>query len=103
MEIVNLTPHPIVITDGKTYPPSGQVARVSTQYGVAVNGVADVSFGEIQGLPDPQPDTIYIVSAMLVAAAPHRTDLVSPASGHPLCVRKDGQVVSVPFLVRNTR
>ena len=56
--------------------------------------------GEVQGLPDPKPGTRYIVSAM-VAGATNRMDVVVPATGHPECIRKDGQVYAVPgFIVK---
>ena len=29
MKVINLTPHPIIIDDGTTFPPSGTVARVN--------------------------------------------------------------------------
>jgi hypothetical protein len=35
-----------------------------------------------------------------VAAAARRSDLVSPATGHPDCVRENGQIKSVPGFVR---
>lgn len=49
----------------------------------------------------PKEGTIYIVSAMVLAAAKEkgRTDVVAPATGHPDCIRKDGFIVSVPGFV----
>ena len=65
MKFINLTPHPINITDGPTFDPSGTVARVSTEQKVVdtVNGinVHEQTFGDIEGLPSPEEDTIYIV------------------------------------------
>ena len=90
--IINLTPHEInVLAEGMTlaYPPSGDVARVTqrndqidhpaTQLGVPVKRAV---FGRVIGLPDMREDTTLIVSAMVKAAAPERTDLVSP--GEPV-------------------
>ena len=89
MNIVNLTPHPLNLMpegpDGPTVtiPPSGQVARCATsrvQVGtVTVDGITipvnRTQFGAVTGLPDPQPDTIYIVSAVVAQAVPDRPDV----------------------------
>ena len=89
MNIINLTPHPLNLmpegSDGPTVtiPPSGIVARCATsrvQVGtVTVDGIAipvnRTQFGEVTGLPDPQPDTIYIVSAVVAQAVPNRPDV----------------------------
>lgn len=101
MTFVNLTPHTITLNDGTSYPSAG-VCRVSNTFTDFVNGVCDVKFGDVQGLPNPQKDTLYIVSALVLSAAKAagRTDCVAPATGHPDCVRKDGFIVSVPGFVR---
>jgi hypothetical protein len=97
---VNLTPHAIVLNDGRLFPPSGEVARVSSSHSdFDADGIASVVFGEVSGLHDPLPDTFFIVSG-LVAAAVKRPDVVSPASGHPDTVRDKGQIVSVPGFIR---
>jgi len=100
-QFVNLTPHAIVLNDGRVFPPSGQVARVSsTHTPFDGDGVASLTFGEVQGLPAPQEGVFLIVSA-LVAGAAKRADVVSPASGHPDVVRNEkGQIQSVPGFVR---
>jgi len=91
MNIINLTPHPLVVIGGSatvTIPPSGTVARVATHTEPA--GYVDVDgitvpvqkqvLGQIVNLPDPAPDTIYVVSLPVAAAAGRlgRTDVVSP-------------------------
>jgi len=97
---VNLTAHSIRLNDGTIYEPSGSVARVSSSHSdFDHNGIASVVFGDVSGLPDPQPDTYYVVSG-LVAAAARRLDVVSPASGQPETVRENGQIVSVPGFIR---
>ena len=102
MEFINLTPHVIRLNDGREFQPSGQVARVSATYELYFDddpNFYSVRFGYVIGLPNQTPDTYYIVSGM-VAQAAKRFDVVSPATGHPDCIRKDGQVYSVPgFLV----
>ena len=37
--------------------------------------VNQTRFGEVSDLPDPQPDTIYIVSALVAQAVPDRQDV----------------------------
>src|SRR5690554_6702685 len=104
-KIINLTPHPIVITDGPTFPASGTVARVSVQQ-VDAGTIAGIpvktqTFGDIVDLPAPQADTIYIVSALVLSAAKAagRTDCVAPDTAN--AVRDDnGRIVSVPGFVR---
>ena len=89
MRIVNLTPHPLNLMpegpDGPTVtiPPSGQVARCAVDRvlvdTVAVGGITvqvnQTRFGEVSGLPDPQPDTIFVVSALVAQAVPDRSDV----------------------------
>lgn len=97
---INLTPHEITLNDGRSFPPSGAIARVSTSYTqFDEDGVATADFGDVSGLPEPEEGVIYIVSA-LVAQAAKRRDVVSPATGHPEAVREAGQVKSVPGFIR---
>ena len=99
-KFINLTPHTINLNTGAAYAASGVVARVgSTHTPFDENGLASIEWGEVTGLPEPQEGVIYIVSA-LVAQAAKRSDVVSPATGHPACVRNNGQIVSVPGFVR---
>ena len=76
--------------------------RVENQFSNFCCGISTVFYGEIENLPEPEEGTIYIVSAMVLAAAKEkgRTDVVAPATGHPDCIRKDGFIVSVPGFVR---
>jgi len=87
VKLVNLTPHEIVLMPapgGEIHiPPSGTVARCETcREAKGVVGVCGTlipinrtTFGAITGLPDPAPDTLYIVSAV-VAQAARRDDVV---------------------------
>lgn len=98
----NFTPHAIVLNSGVSYPSVG-VARVSNTFTpFDSDGVCSVTYGDITGLPDPQDGVVYVVSALVLAAAKAdgRTDCVAPATGHPQCVRKDGFIVSVPGFVK---
>ncbi|MBO8164674.1 MAG: hypothetical protein H0Z34_13315 [Brevibacillus sp.] len=107
MTIINLTPHDVHVYDAegktaiKTYPASGIVARVksSTEIVGEVDGiaVAHITFGEIEGLPNPQPGTKYIVSLLVLQAVDgKRDDLIGPDTGPGSVVRDEsGQIVGV--------
>ena len=105
-KFINLTPHTITINNGTQYHPSGKVARVENKFSNFCCGISKVFYGEIENLPEPEDGTYYIVSAMVLAAnnskpkCRRRGDLVSPATGHPDCVRENGFIVSVPGFVR---
>ena len=110
--LVNLTPHAIVLrgVDGDvTVPPSGTVARVSTVPGVdsgdSAGGVpifTSPSFGEVEGLPAPSTDTMYIVSALVLARCAGRTDVLGPGTGPQDGAVRDveGRIVAVTRLIR---
>jgi hypothetical protein len=96
---INCTPHALTLNDGTVIPASGQVARVAASFTqFDENGVCKQVFGDVQGIPAPQEGTLYIVSALVLAAS-DRTDLVAPATGHPDCVRENGMIKSVPGFV----
>ena len=117
MNIVNLTPHPIVLvteTENITIPSSG-VSRVATSAGATVE-VAGLpvpvagatTFGQIEGLPDPVEGTFFIVSGIvasaLVAAGKSRPDVLVPGTGPKDGALRDaeGRIVGVTRLVRAT-
>lgn len=89
LNIINLTPHVINLmpegADGPTITisPSGLVARCAVERvevdAVTVDGifvpVNRTLFGEVSGLPDPQPNTIFVVSALVAQAVPERQDV----------------------------
>lgn len=98
MRIVNLTPHTINVVGAVevTIPASGTVARcreVATPVD-DVNGIPVVvkTFGDVVDLPEPQADTVYIVSALVAAAAAKsgRSDVLSPGD---LVRDADGKIV----------
>ena len=89
VHVINLTPHSLnLVTDSGTVtiPPSGTVARVAVAREsvgtVTIDGVtvplSRTTYGAVEGLPDPAPDTLYVVSAVVAAAAKDRKDLVVP-------------------------
>ena len=88
MEIRNLTPHAIHVLGEVnqvflTLPASGVVARAATSRScvgtVDVDGVAvpvnATSFGDVTGLPDPQPGVAFVVSAITAQAVRDRDDV----------------------------
>jgi len=106
MEIINLTPHAIVVDNGSnkvTYEPSGLVARVSTESTVVdnVDGF-DVVTNIVTGdnLPEEKEGVFLLVSAMVLGLRLERKDLIAPDTGR--AARNDkGHIVSVPGFVRN--
>jgi hypothetical protein len=88
--IVNLTPHTIALVgaDGQTreIAPGGPAARVVmdppipagvvTIDGMDVPIVSTSSAGQVTGLPQPQPGTLFLVSLQVAKACPDRDDLV---------------------------
>ena len=83
MKIINYTPHAInETTSGRTFPPSGNIARVASTSIPAGNldgiPVVTSTFGEVEGLPEPQQDVAIIVSGMVLDACKGRFDLIAP-------------------------
>lgn len=83
--IINLMPHVLVIVlaDGssRTIAPSG-LARCKA-VSVPVREFEEVpltrtTYGAVEGLPDPVDGVLYVVSALVRAAVPSRTDVASP-------------------------
>lgn len=86
-KILNLTPHSISFVDEngnviRIVEPSGDVARLATR--TVVTGeydsipITETVYGEIQGLPDPIDDTIFIVSSLVAQRVPERDDVFIP-------------------------
>lgn len=113
MKLINLTPHPIVLCniDGtilETIPSSGN-ARITQMPGEAMNLGFSVpvmtpnTYGEVLGLPEPNIDTMYIVSFML-ATALKRCDLVSPGTGPNDNVIRDenNKIIGVTRLISHS-
>ena len=106
MDIVNLTPHVLNIADNEgnvivVIPPSGTVARIAVtrrQVGVTDEGIPlfVAEYGEPEGLPNSQPDTIYVVSGMFRAGY-DRPDLYQPGE---LIRDKDGRPIACIGLSR---
>jgi hypothetical protein len=100
MNYVNLTPHSVTVRfpDGGEFviQASGKVCRVASTPGSEIPNWPDhipvytsPTFGEVEGLPDPSPGMIYIVSRAAAARCVGRQDVVSPGRA----IRKEGKVV----------
>ena len=118
MNVINLTPHPCVIFDVAgttkiaTLSPSGQVARVKTAAtasgSISVGAevpVVETTYGNVEGLPEPQDGAMYIVSVLVVTAqrmqGVRRADVVAPDTGPDSVVRDaDGKIVGVRRFTR---
>lgn len=104
MNVKNLTPHEIVVRPDnrreRIFAPSGTVARVSSVliHRDAVDGIPVVvaKWGNVDDLPDPVDDTIYIVSSLVLSHVHDRTDVVSPDTSPSGAIRDDqGRIVAV--------
>lgn len=88
MKIKNLTPHTINFVSSEGYPvmdiePEGTVARVSvkTETVGEIDGIPVTKsvYGEVVNLPEPEEDTIYVVSALVAGRVPEREDVFIPS------------------------
>ena len=84
---VNLTPHEITLFGDNdkvlaTFPPSGNIARVSakTIRVASINHIpiSTTSYGEVEGLPEPNDDEVYIVSSLVAQRCQGRKDVFIP-------------------------
>ena len=105
-DFINLTPHAlgIQLPDGSTVtiPPSGTVARVTTEE-VVVDEVAGIPvverrFGAVGGLPEE--GTLCLVSALVAGAVPGRKGVYAPDTGTSAVRNEKGHVVAVTRLVK---
>ena len=93
MKLINLTPHDVNIVDEDGMPIltviSSGLARckattvrigtvdIETENGIVTIPETTTSFGDVYGLPEPENNTLYIVSRPIVEAT-HRADLRIP-------------------------
>ncbi len=101
-KFVNLTPHMLRLNDGRVLIPAAPAPRVAASFAdFDGDGITEQKFGEVTGLPAPQPGKFLVVSGMLLTAlGGARPDVVAPATGHPAVIRENGQIVSVPGFTR---
>ena len=105
-DFINLTPHALAIQlpDGSvtTIPPSGTIARVTTEEVVVseISGVPLVErrFGAVEGLPEE--GTPCLVSALVAGAVPGRKGVYAPDTGASAVRNEKGHVVAVTRLVK---
>lgn len=106
MTFINLTPHAISFlnNDGniiKVVEASGKLARLTTKT-ITVDDfdgvpVTETVYGEVEGLPDPIPNTIFIVSSLVAQRVPERQDVFIPNES----VRDDaGRIIGCKSLGR---
>lgn len=92
MTYKNYTPHAILYDSGRGTEefPSEGTARVMEEYYRPEDGIPVISYIRTIGLPDPEPETLIIVSRVVAEQNSHRKDLVFPW----LLVRDDkGRVI----------
>lgn len=87
-KLVNLTPHPIVLhlADGRIVeiPPMREPVRlqefVSKVEKETIEGIGEIEIREKEfgegNLPEPEPNTLFIVSLVVAQAYPNRRDFV---------------------------
>ena len=109
MEILNLTPHDVVVvteTGNIVIPKSGVVARCAQQteqvgtieYAGNTIPITQTSYGDIIDLPNPSSGKYYIVSRLVMSAASGRSDLLVPNG----LVRDDnGNIIGCESLANN--
>ncbi len=86
-KFINLTTHIVNETiSGKAFPPSGKVARVSETpveiYKIENDSIGipvfTTTYGVVEDLPNPEENTIFIVSGQVRTQVKHRKDVLSP-------------------------
>ena len=104
MELINLTPHSVVVEGLGTFE-SGGLARVATTQKVVgnVNGIEIVETvqGEVEGLLEIEEGKMYIVSGMVLSALKgSRTDVIAPDTGSTAIRNEKGQIIAVTRFTR---
>jgi hypothetical protein len=107
MNFINLTPHEISLANQAgeivlTVPSTGNCRVATTQRIVGdVDGfpINKTTYGAVEGLPEPELDTVYVVSILVAQQVPERSDVVAPDTG-ATCVRENGQIKAVRGFVR---
>lgn len=104
MELVNLTPHPIMVEGFGTFESKG-LARVSTTQKVVgnINGIdlVETVQGQVEGLPEMEEGKMYIVSGMVLSALKgSRADVVAPDTGSTAIRNEKGQIIAVTRFTR---
>jgi hypothetical protein len=108
MQIINLTPHCFTLFNEsgeivRVIPPTAPAARVASESRIATDcdgiPVMQTVYNVVEGLPDYQQGTAYIVSHLVQQCRPDRSDLYRPDTGPASAVRNAaGQVIGVKAL-----
>lgn len=110
MNFVNLTPHVIELSlmGGRVaIPASGMVARLDVSWDALPEVIYDglripvliPRYGELRGLPEPQPDTLYLVSSLALAHCGGRRDVLAPDTGATAIRGVDGRIMATTRLL----
>ena len=106
VNLINLTPHTVNIVTSTGEPvvtlPSEGLARCS-QLDVPTGTIAGITitsttYGEVEGLPEPVPNTYYIVSRLVLTACSDRNDLLVP---NQVVRDEHGQIVGCQSLANS--
>lgn len=122
MKFVNLTPHEISVDKDAvriSIPSTGdcRVAVKAVDDGDTLEILNEAgmkfkvplvrnNYGDIEGLPKQEPDTVYIVSLIVLNALKtkgrlgYRPDVVAPDTGKS-AIREAGKIIAVTQFVRN--
>ena len=108
LQFVNLTPHTVIIErpddDDVVINPSGEIARlesIDTHIGdLAGIPVVARKFG-LASLPPPGVGVVFIVSSLVMAGCPSRSDLAAPDTGVTARRNLNGDIIAVTRLVVN--
>ena len=102
MIIKNLTPHKVVVfaedreTVKMVIEPEGIVPRVSFTNSCVgqINGidVKATKYGEVENMPEPKENTVFIVSQMVLARL-NREDCVAPDTGSGAVRDTEGKII----------
>lgn len=105
MKYINLTPHKVVLMNNENkviaeFESKGNV-RVGMEYSYETKDgipVGKIKYTELEGLPDPEKDTMYILSniAFNAAKAIGRNDVCYPAG--KMFRNEEGQIIGSEFL-----
>jgi len=104
----NCTPHEVVIivTDNQepiVIPPSGIIPRIKSETNNVgtINGIPIVKtrLSDVENMPAPKPNTIFIVSSFVAQALTYRPDVVSPDTSPSSVIRdENGLIIGVKQL-----
>ena len=101
MNYINLTPHDINLNNGTKIPKDGKIAGLKEENGDWEGLIRKDKLTDVENLPSPVENTIYIVSMPtllgLRAGGDNRQDVVCPITrGEGVQKNEKGWIISVP-------